>query len=184
VTERRLEKHLHGLVRLAYEQCLTAAARLASFSTSTRPKCDGPIEQRQDDLALDDLLIFAINARRLIHNTTGSRIFGEIYCMPHAMPNAKKICSVIDLIIHHTSMLLVRDDGDIQLARLGRSPDITDLIQLKRNDIKPFVIVKSDQGRETGFLIENFIEVFQEKVLSVIIDFCADGGLFLDFDRD
>jgi hypothetical protein len=45
--------------RHAYEKVLTACARLVSFSTGVPPATDGPISERQEMLAVEDLIKFA-----------------------------------------------------------------------------------------------------------------------------
>jgi hypothetical protein len=57
------------VIRHAYEEVLTACARLVAFSTGSPPVGDGPIGERQEILAVEDLIKFAIHARRLIEST-------------------------------------------------------------------------------------------------------------------
>src|SRR5215468_8838230 len=65
----------HAVIRHGYENVLTACARLASFATGREPTTDGPVSRRQEILAVDDLVGFAIHARRLIENTASSKRF-------------------------------------------------------------------------------------------------------------
>jgi hypothetical protein len=65
----RIERDAHRIIWHAYEEVLTACARLVSFSTGSPPVIDGPIAERQETLAVEDLITFAIHARRLIEST-------------------------------------------------------------------------------------------------------------------
>lgn len=59
----------HQVIRHAYENALNACARLSSYATAKpTDSIDGLINTRQTILAIDDLMVFAINARRLMDN--------------------------------------------------------------------------------------------------------------------
>jgi hypothetical protein len=68
----------HRVIRHAYEEVLTACARLISFSTAGPSIEDGPINERQELLAVEDLISFAIHARRLIENTGQKSRFSKV----------------------------------------------------------------------------------------------------------
>ena len=71
----RVQIGSHSVIRHAYENVLTACARLGSFATGREPTTDGPVGRQQELLAVDDLVGFAIHARRLIENTASSKRF-------------------------------------------------------------------------------------------------------------
>jgi hypothetical protein len=68
----------HAVIRHAYEDVLSACARLASFATGGPTRTDGPITRQQTILAVDDLVTFAIHARRLIENAAKSNRFTQV----------------------------------------------------------------------------------------------------------
>ena len=58
IIDARTEK----LIRPAFDQVLTCCARLVLFSTGKPTKSDGPVSERQEQLALDDLANFGYSA--------------------------------------------------------------------------------------------------------------------------
>jgi hypothetical protein len=77
----------HSVIRHAYENVLNACARLASFATGGPTTTDGPISQQQEILAVDDLVAFAIHARRLIENTASLHAI-EVRIFPESLRGA------------------------------------------------------------------------------------------------
>lgn len=71
----RVEIGSHSVIRHAYESVLIACARLASFASGGPTTTNGPISEQQEILAADDLVSFAIHARRLIQNTSTQKRF-------------------------------------------------------------------------------------------------------------
>jgi hypothetical protein len=65
----RIDYDAHRVIRHAHEEVPTACARLISFSTGGPSIGDGPIDERQELLAMEDLINFGIHARRLIETT-------------------------------------------------------------------------------------------------------------------
>jgi hypothetical protein len=59
----RIDRDTHRIIRHAYEEVLTACARLVSFSNGSPPATDGPISERQEPLVVEDLIDFTIHAR-------------------------------------------------------------------------------------------------------------------------
>jgi hypothetical protein len=97
-------------IRHAYEEVLTACARLVSFSTGSPPATDGPISERQEILAVEDLINFAIHARRLIEGTGQTTRFKKTEIL---FPEAPKhphirIWKVINVIVHHQAIIIMR----------------------------------------------------------------------------
>jgi hypothetical protein len=69
----------HTVIRHAYENALTACARLSAFATCIPTASQGLlINARQDIPAIDDLVAFATNARRLLENTRTKQCFCHI----------------------------------------------------------------------------------------------------------
>jgi hypothetical protein len=111
------EKLSHSVIRHAYENVLTACARLAAFAT-----CDpatyglGLIYERQEILAVDDLVTFAISARRLIENTMTPKEFLSIEIFAASKDTdviRRPVVRIINIIVHHK---------DIYISRSSQSP--------------------------------------------------------------
>jgi hypothetical protein len=190
----------HGVVRHAYENVLTACARLASFATGNPTTTDGPIDEQQEILAVDDLATFALHARRLIENTATAGRFREVrvrrfplkaliasYEMPiyrAASTGQISITKVINVIIHLKSLRIVRSAFETEL--LVRRYALVEVYSRYGDDndqyFSPIVFVQSHKNQTVAFEIKELIETFQAKVLGPIIELCGEQRLHLDMD--
>lgn len=181
------------VIRHAYEEVVSACARLHTFATSKRPGKDelGTLSKRQELLAIDDLISFAIHARRLIENAVGKKRFDSLTLRPHvkgAPTTPPRVIRIIDVLIHHTKIEIIRSDWDAQLK--AREPEgskavialLAELSFNKNRDIPPVVIVQSDRGEAISFELKNMIETFTEQALLHIVDFSQRNGLYLEQD--
>ena len=120
----------HRVIRHAYENVLTACARLASFAAGGPTATDGPIAEQQEILAVDDLATFAIHARRLIENTATASRFRQV--MVRRFPykalvdfyrmrvyrgsmESVSITRVINVLIHHKFLDVARSTFDAEM---------------------------------------------------------------------
>jgi hypothetical protein len=180
----RVDPHAHRIIRHAYEEVVTACARLISFSTGGWPKTDGPIDARQEMLAVEDLINFAIHARRLIENTGQKMRFQKIeisFPQGQGPPPHIRISDVINVIVHHRAIDLIRSKNQ-KLFKLGQI-DQYEFLTNPDECVPPMVIATSDK-KTLVFPILELIETFQEQILSIVIDLCAEHHLFLDEDFD
>jgi hypothetical protein len=172
----------HRIIRHAYEQVLTACARLISFAAGGEPTTDGPIGERQETLAVEDLIEFAIHARRLIDSTVkGERRFANVSVHANKRrTKTVKVRKIINVLIHNDSIRIVRSEWDIAVMT-QKSP----FERLAQPDkiFPPFVIVKSHRD-DCVFDLTELIETFQHRILVPITDLCAEHHLFLDESRD
>jgi hypothetical protein len=118
----------HSVIRHAYENVLTACARLASFAPGGPTTTDGPISEQQEILAADDLVTFAIHARGLIENTASKKRFRQITLRPASKWQDKigqtvGIIDAIDTLVHHIEIKIIRSLLDLEMARRKGSVD-------------------------------------------------------------
>jgi hypothetical protein len=119
IQSRKLSRSTQKMVRHDFEQVLTACARLASFSGGARMRSDGPIDDRQEELAIDDLVLFGIHARRLIENTTGKRRFSRIAVplyRPKLAGREVAMWRIINTIVHYELIEIIRSEGHLRAA--------------------------------------------------------------------
>jgi hypothetical protein len=182
----------HSVIRHAYENVLNACARLASFATGGPTRTDGPITHQQEILAADDLVTFAIHARRLIENTSSKKRFKQIALEPASKQQAIivqpiGIIDVIDTLVHHREIKII-----ISLVHLAleRNMSLEEFCRKYEHLVKdggnkyfsPFVFVKSDRNKNISFDIVELVETFQVNILNPIIELCEDQRLYLDLD--
>jgi hypothetical protein len=176
----RIDYGAHRVIRHAYEEVLTACARLISFSTGSPSIGDGPINDRQEMLAMEDLISFAIDARRLIETTGQQSRFNKIEIVfssrPIAFPNRSKLQKIriwkaITRIIHNRNVEIIRNTWSRDA--LSKSFMEVMLSNIPKEYFPPMVIVRSGEGTIV-FPVQELIETFQYKILSPIIDLCSE----------
>lgn len=180
----------HRVIRHAYEEVLTACARLISFSSGGHSIDDYLINERQEMLAVADLISFAIHARRLIeHSGQKSRfnkieiVFSGRSLVPTTETLARlklqriRIWKAITYIVHNTNVQVIRDARSRDALFSGWKAVLFSNISLEY--FAPMVVVRSQNGT-IFFPIRELIETFADKVLSPIIELCAEDHLFLE----
>ena len=185
----RIEIGSHSVIRHAYENILTACARLGSFATGRERTTDGPISRQQEILAVDDLVSFAIHARRLIENTASSKRFMRVTLRAYRKPSETiAITRIINILVHHRDIEVIRNLFELEL-KTGLSSPIEALVKYggKENEkfnkqFPPIVAIRSETNAFIVFELIELVETFQEKVLIPILDLCAEHHLFLDED--
>ena len=170
----------HSVIRHAYENVLNACARLASFAMGGPLTTDDPITERQEILAADDLVAFAIHARRLIENTASKKRFRQVTIGPGSKQDEVSIpitgiVDIIDTLVHHREIRITRDLFSLELARREVSWD--EFAKLHghlmhcsggNKYFSPIVFVKSDLKPNISFEIEELIKIFQPKILNLL----------------
>lgn len=171
------------VIRNAYEEALTAAARVHQFATGKEPHSEGPLVDRQESLAIKDIETFAYQARRLVENTLGAKRASKVLLLAIVDAKTKEftpITRVINALVHHQSIYFA---GHMTRYRLfDRSGAPLDQMEIQKGFHPRLCVVMSDKGKKYGFVIENLIETFQEKLLEKIIDLCSEQGLWLEDD--
>jgi hypothetical protein len=146
----------HSVIRHAYENVLNACARLASFATGGPTTTDGPISQQQEILAVDDLVAFAIHARRLIENTASQSRFRRFTVRQGQKQQERdiSITRIINILVHHKDIRIIRCVLELELSR--RKVSIQKFIKIndhlfRDGDNKYFsslVSLESDRGKK------------------------------------
>ena len=169
----------HSVIKHAYDNAISASARLYSFASGESPKTDGPIGEQQEILATDDLLAFAIHSRRLIENTISIQRARQTL-VPVAVTGSRQhisITRIINVLVHHKKILVIRSEKHLKIH--FRAASLHDLLHDDDHKISPICIVTSDKDVALIFKIQEMIEIYQEKVISPIIDLCDEHHLFL-----
>jgi hypothetical protein len=180
----------HDIIRHAYEEVLTACARLISFSSGDPSIGHALINERQETLAIGDLISFAIHARRLIENTGQKSRFNKIEILFPTRPMLRmsvssrlsklermRIWKAITYIIHNTRVYIIRDARSREAFYRGWEEVI--FSNVSQEYFTPMVVVMSQEG-QIVFPLRELVETFADKVLSPIIDLCAEHRLYLD----
>jgi hypothetical protein len=163
-----IEVRSHSVIRHAYENVLNACARLASFATGGPTTTDGPISEQQEILAVDDLVTFAIHARRLIENTDSQNRFRRVTLRlnPKGPVGVIAITRVINVLVHHKQMEIVRDMFQLEMAS-GQSNVYeimarygTEATRQHNKNFSPVVFIKSENSPTISFDILEMVETF------------------------
>jgi hypothetical protein len=168
-------------VRHAYEEVLTACARLSLLASGKTTATYGPINRRQNELAVDDLVKFGIHARRLIEITGTRRRFNTAVVRSRKdkrEPADLRIPSIVNKLVHHDSIEIVR--AEFQMNLLSKGMRMDELWDGVSESFAPIVLVSTNAGDLTAFELQELIETFQQKVLGPIIEICQEQGLYLD----
>jgi len=178
------------IIRHAYENVLTASARLAAFATCQPiDSSDSLINDRQAILAVDDILIFAINARRLMESTATLADFAEvkltvgIFDEVTKTPTEKElaITRIMNIAVHHKHLDIVRFKRD--MISLRSDADFLDFykrhLAAGRSSYPPLVSLQSDKSGLIVIKLSTLVEFFENRVLVPIIEACDDKGLYL-----
>ena len=104
-------------------------------------------------------------------------------CKVNDQPSFTPITRIINVLIHHVSMRVIRTDVD-----LLRLPDweltlrhmLAPLFDVPRT-LKPYCIVESDRKSKLEFSIGPLIETFQEYIIRAVFTLCGESGLNLLF---
>ena len=87
---------------------------------------------------------------------------------------------IIDIIIHHEQIEIVRTELKAQLL-LGRVHPFEVLATVDPDRaFSPIIILKSDRSEMNVFKLENLVEIFQKKILNVIVALCGEHGIYLE----
>lgn len=175
------------LIKFSYEGCLEQTARLQAYAAS-KPLLNADIvNEKQDLLVINDIVVFALHARRLI-DSSRYNLANSI-----SIPTKKESLSVrriLGYIIHNTKIEVFRTKFHMKLddafIKHGTTDEIIDymLDDLKKNPYKssipPIIILRSDKSEIIEFKLEDLVRTFAEKILTKIVQSCEEYGLYLD----
>lgn len=101
-------------IRADYEGCLDAMARLSAYATS-KPFVDAlEVNERQDILAVNDLINFCIHARRLIEGVElKDYVFQKTIKISESVELS--IWKIINYFIHHDDLEIIRSQSRVRM---------------------------------------------------------------------
>lgn len=181
-TKRELPYNSRKPIRHAYDKALTATARLLTFSLSGGFS-DGPVDERQGELAVDDLIALAIHGRRLIENTKAFDLISGavITCGLASGPKQVPVLRILNIVIHHLRIELIRRQSDIEPdLDFHTAEGLARFMKVRKERVVPSVMVKSDRGDSMFFRLTDLVKAFETQVLNPIVDYCDDRGLYLE----
>jgi hypothetical protein len=155
----------------------------------------GELDARQIALAIDDLVIFSLNARRLIDDTDMRTLAQnvnvatfKIVQRPETWEFEKgeekiSVWRLVNIIVHHETLELLRSTFDLLLKVL---PDPVEALLHDKRSVKypAMLLVKSDQSSLLAIELGDFLTSFLEQVLSPIVDKCEDRHIYLERSLD
>jgi hypothetical protein len=175
------------LIRHAYEQLVTRAARLSSFASSTVLPGWSDVTERQEQLALDDLITFAIYTRRAVENSGRHKEFHQatMNVFYGADPKPISIMEVVNIVIHHRFIYLFRRGSDFKSSVLQQGGDMAEWMESYRKGIIPAVAIKSGGDNMIGFRISVFLDAVMGEIVEPLVDHCSEHGFYLEhLDQD
>lgn len=173
-----------GIIRHAYEQMLTRAARLSSFAYASVLPDNTDVVERQTQLAIDDLVTLAIYTRQAIENSGLHEKLRAVE-MPvfyGAEPKPTPIIDVINKIIHHQFIHMWRHASDFKNHEpfADFKGDLAEWLKNYRKGIPAAVAIKSDRGKLIGFRVATLVDAILEGLLEPLVEHCSDCGLYLE----
>ena len=171
----------HKVIRHSYDNLLTAAARLLAFSYTPAKVPEGPVFEHQEVLILDDLISFAIHARRFTENTITQKVASSHLLQRSDGIQGKNysLTRLINVIVHNQSLRICRTENELKI--LGGDQSFENLMTANIKYFpQPICFITSDTSTIFSFRLGDFIESFQATMLHEIMQICEDQKLYLD----
>lgn len=176
-----------SLIRHAYDEVITRSARLASFSASPLLKDMSAVEDRQDELAIADLIVFALHLRRLIEMTNTGKIVraASIELIREGKKENVPVTTIVNKIIHHRRLDILRRRSDFMAPPGPNGEALLEWLKARQEGLYPIMTVQADSGGFIGMRIADFILAAHQGITKPIVDYCDDRNLYLeDMDID
>lgn len=170
-------------IRADYEALLDRCARLMAYAQSSPQHVFWPVVERQDRLAEDDLIAFALRARRFISATSLIPLAYNVLVPigPLRAGEFQHMWRVITTIVHYTDLTIFRslDQFGIIYKALGGTLTFYDVLRDRScNPIGPIIFVSSDQ-HVLAFDASVLLHTFNEKILRPAVTSCRERGVEL-----
>jgi len=174
-------------VKSDYESLINHCSRLVSFAQSSQKNLHYAIEQKQKEMAVEDLIVFSLRARRFISSTSIVLLSRNIF-IP-ALSNKSDsnflcIWEIVSTIIHSNDIAIFRSKHElVQMYNIfsKRKYVYEDFLRNPESEsISPLVFIESDH-KLISFNLEMFLFAFVERVLAPAIVSCRDRGLELTY---
>jgi len=170
----------------AYEGALNCAVRLSLFASGSPTFSDGPIDERQKTLALEDLTNFSYHARRLLKLTDTEHLaLSTNIKATEGEKTSLNIKRILGVIIHHEALAIIRTQFDLDLinTNVSDNDDMGDLlirsIKTTKQRLPVAIITKSDTSKTISFLLKDLINAYQDRILIGIIEECERHRIYL-----
>ncbi|PKQ09727.1 MAG: hypothetical protein CVT73_01115 [Alphaproteobacteria bacterium HGW-Alphaproteobacteria-12] len=185
------------IIRRSFDISVERAARLASFSIAPPFEFNSEIADRAEKLAHDDLIVFAISARRLF-DATGltalSRSSRVIELRPQmnqwhlALEHRKEIPlrDILNMVVHSDLLEIATHELHVlTLAGLHVPSDVS-IRQIAEGDFRrtpPILLLRSDKMAFRFIRLSQMIDCFGN-CLDEIVGRCSDMGIELEVSSD
>lgn len=168
-------------VRADYEALLDSCARL--MAQSSPQHIFGPVVDRQDRLAEDDLITFALRARRFISATSLVSLAHNVLVPigPLRTGRFQHMWRIITTIVHYTGLSIHRSIHDFRFldkAIRGRLTLRDTFRDPSSQPVGPIIFVTSDQ-HFLAFDVSALLRIFNEKILCPAVASCRERGIEL-----
>jgi hypothetical protein len=166
-------------------------ARLYSYGNSLPPIELDEVIERGERLAKDDLLNFAIHARRLltiaeaIHLAPKAQVptykFGEEESKIEVIKSNSPVdvWRIINTIVHHDRLFFLNSSFAVRIYTLGKI-DEGDFLRSNRDSMLPMIVVASDKVKPFSFELKEFVNIFYDGVVSPLVEFLSSKGVYVE----
>jgi hypothetical protein len=171
-----------------YEALLNSCARLTAYVQSSAQHVFWPVVERQNRLAEDDLITFALRARRFISATSLVPLAYNVLVPmgPMKLGRFQHMWRIITTIIHYTDLTIFRTAHDFWLTDKvlkGRMTWRDAIRNASDKPLGPIIFVTSDQHVST-LDAPVLLRIFNEKILCPAVASCRERGVELtDIDQ-
>lgn len=176
------------LVRSNYENCLDAAARLCAYATSKPFEGAFEVNGRQDALAINDLIVFSLHARRLVESI-GLKDLANQLAIQISGGGSLSLWKIIGYLIHHDDLLIIRSATRLRMLNASiKSQTKDEFWQTVKPDltkgsysesIPPLILFKSDKIGYTMISLADFLKRFSEEIILEVIKKAGTNNLIL-----
>lgn len=184
---KEIPYNARALLRHSYDQAVTHAARLASFAASPLLPGMEVLEDRQNELAMGDLISFGLHLRRLVEvPNTGPLVRNNAV---EAIRDGKKgmipVTTIVNKIIHHQRLEILRRQSDYMSAPDRTAESLKAWMEARRVGYYPLFAVEADTGGLIGLRVAEFVAAAYSGIVKPIVDYCEDCEFYLeDLDAD
>ena len=171
-----------SLLRHSYDQAITHAARLASFAASPLLAEMTNVEDRQNDLAIGDLISFALHLRRLIEvSNTGALIRGNSVEVTRDGNKAMiPVTTIMNKIIHHRRLDIFRRQTDYMAPPERTNEALMAWMKARTIGYYPLFAVQADSGGVIGIRLAEFVAAAYRGIVKPIVDYCDERKFYLE----
>jgi hypothetical protein len=170
-------------VRADYEALLNGCARLTAYVQSSPQHVFWPVVDWQNRLAEDDLITFALRARRFISATSLVSLAHNVLVpiAPLKLGPFQHMWRFITTIIHYTDLTIFRTTHDVWLTDKvlkGRMTWRDAIRNASDKPVGPIIFVTSDQHVLCLDALA-LLRFFNEKILCSAVVSCRERGVEL-----